>query len=91
MWGQVLLLTTQGGTLVKLVERVTYDKYADPNFQSDFLLTFRSFTTPRELLELVISRFNMPPPPGANYGALQDFKQNKQRPVRLRYSNFTRS
>jgi hypothetical protein len=57
----------------------------DPNYQTDFLLTFRSFTTPRELLELLIKRYNMPIPKGLSYGDLQDWKQSKQKPIRLRF------
>lgn len=86
----------KGATLVKLVERVTFEKYADPDFQSDFILTFRSFTNSKELLALMIKRYavffqinlrryNMPPPKGVSYGILQDFKQNRQKPIRLRF------
>ena len=48
-----------------LVERLTYEKYPDPEFMQDFLLTYRSFTTPTELMQMVFERFNVAPPPGA--------------------------
>lgn len=56
----------------------------DLNFQTDFLLTYRSFTTPRELLSLLIKRYNTPTPKDLSYGELQEWKQNVLRPIRLR-------
>lgn len=82
----------RGATLVKLVERVTSEKYADTlAFQGDYLLTFRSFTTPQDLLKLMISRYNMAPPKGLSYGQLQEWKTNKQKPIRLRIINFLKN
>ena len=52
----------RGGTLVKLVERLTTQKYADTNYLQQFLLTYRTFTTPAELLGLLAERFDMPDP-----------------------------
>jgi son of sevenless-like protein len=49
-------------TLVKLVERITQPSYSTPKLVKDFLMTFRSFSTPNEVLDLLIQRFNIPNP-----------------------------
>lgn len=46
-----------------------------------FMLTFRSFTTPMELLQLLINRFNLKPPTGADPTA---FESGVLKVVRLR-------
>lgn len=49
-------------TLDKLIERVTYHKNYDNAYLYAFLLTYRSFTTPHELMDKLIARYNLPPP-----------------------------
>ncbi|CAL8072104.1 unnamed protein product [Calicophoron daubneyi] len=46
----------------KLVERMTYHAYFDSRTIAVFLLTFRRYITPMELLEHMIDRFNIPQP-----------------------------
>jgi len=79
----------RAGTLVKLVERLTFDDKIDPNYPFEFLLTYRSFTSPQVLLNLLISRWNMP----NNIEILSDDKDQEdfnafvRRPIRLRVFN----
>jgi hypothetical protein len=49
-------------TLDKLIERVTYHSNYDNAYLYAFLLTYRSFTTPHELMDKLVNRYNIPPP-----------------------------
>ena len=75
----------KGGTVVKLVERVTYDKHPDMNYMMAFLMSYRTFTTPSELLEFLDSRFNMPKPKNPSAGQAARFLKERMLPIHLRY------
>nr|VZI26119.1 unnamed protein product [Spirometra erinaceieuropaei] len=49
-------------TVEKLVERLTYPTYFDAAGVNAFLLSYRRYLTPDQLLTLLIERFNVPDP-----------------------------
>jgi len=73
------------GTLEKIVERITYKTFPEAQLISAFLLTYRAYTTGRNLLELLIMRFNMPLPKDSEQ--LERFKREQLLPVQLRVLN----
>ena len=51
----------KAATVNKLIERISYDGDIDTNLVKQFLLTYRSFLKPSELLEKLILRYIFPP------------------------------
>ncbi|TFK40534.1 ras guanine nucleotide exchange factor domain-containing protein [Crucibulum laeve] len=78
-----------GATMDVLVEKMTpHDSIVDPAFSAVFFMTFRLFSSPSELVKVLIARYNLIPPHGISYEDLQLWQQRKGIPVRLRVSNF---
>ncbi|EFA85873.1 Ras guanine nucleotide exchange factor [Heterostelium album PN500] len=73
----------KGGTLERLVQRLSYDKSHDTDFASAFLLTYRSFTTPIELMDMLIKSYNITDDSSMPSAQLD----KKRRIVRLRVAN----
>lgn len=89
----------KGGTLPALVEKLTsheangkfllinYNNFfglIDWSFTNIFLLTYRSFTSTEELLELLFKRFLLTPPGEMDPSLLDQWKEKKLGIVRLR-------
>lgn len=81
----------------KLIERLTYQKYPgkfhgnfaefspDVEYMNAFLLTYRSFMNPLELIEKLLLRYCITPPESLKEEEqIKNFSEKIQMPVRLR-------
>ncbi|KAK5988768.1 Cell division control protein 25 [Cladobotryum mycophilum] len=83
--------TVKGGSLLALVEQLTRHDKLDSNFNNTFLLTYRSFTTARELFELLVQRFSIQPPEGLSPTDFEVWRDGKQKLIRFRVVNILKS
>lgn len=81
----------KGGTLLALVEQLTRHDKLDSSFNGTFLLTYRSFTTARELFELLVKRFQIQPPEAMAQADFDNWRDRKQKPIRFRVVNILKS
>ncbi len=54
-------IVIRAASLPKLVQRLTSHLECDNPFMIAFMLTYQSFTTPSDLLDMLIARYNTPP------------------------------
>lgn len=87
-----------GGTLHVLIERMTlHDTTIDPAFATTFLLTFRLFTSPNELVTHLYRRFDLAPPRHPDTGEelspdeMKQWTSVKLTPIRLRIYNLIKT
>ncbi|KAL5612990.1 uncharacterized protein BROUX77_003146 [Berkeleyomyces rouxiae] len=83
--------TVKGGTLEALVEQLTRHDKLDSSFNNTFLLTYRSFTTARELFEMLVKRFSIQPPEGLRSTDYEEWRVKKQMIVRVRVVNILKN
>eukprot|EP00727_Mastigamoeba_balamuthi_P011694 m51a1_g7147 putative domain containing protein (797) ;mRNA; r:319793-323796 len=74
----------RGGTLCKLVQYLTSDKYADMEYVHTFLMTHRGFMESEELMDLLMLRYQVRRPRTAD---LATWKKYTLTPVRFRCVN----
>ncbi|KAI7898139.1 ras guanine nucleotide exchange factor domain-containing protein [Cokeromyces recurvatus] len=79
--------SVKGGTLRALVERLTLHDYIDMSFIANFLLTYRSFCTTEEFVDLLQERYNLAPPDNLTPEELDIWTDKKQKFIRLRVFN----
>lgn len=77
----------RAATLPALIERLTLHEHRDALFIDTFMLTFKSFATPDEVLDLLIQRFFLQPPDGLNDAQFNLWAEKKQKVVQLRVIN----
>jgi len=83
--------SVKGGSLLALVEQLTRHDKLDSNFNNTFLLTYRSFTSARELFELLVKRFGIQPPAGLNQSEYEQWRDRKQKLIRFRVVNIIKN
>lgn len=83
--------TVKGGSLLALVEQLTRHDKLDSSFNNTFLLTYRSFTSARELFELLVKRFGIQPPDGLSQADFETWRDRKQKLIRFRVVNIIKS
>ncbi|KAF9092001.1 hypothetical protein BGX29_010653 [Mortierella sp. GBA35] len=83
--------SVKGGTLPALIERLTLHDGLDSNFIATFLLTYRSFTSTKELFTYLFHRFTIQPPMGLEPEELEIWTEKKLTPIRLRVFNIIKS
>ena len=81
----------KGGSLLALVEQLTRHDKLDANFNNTFLLTYRSFTSARELFEMLVKRFGIQPPEGLNQAEYETWRDGKQKLIRFRVVNILKN
>jgi hypothetical protein len=79
--------SVKAGTLAKIAERLTHHATPDNNSLLAFFATFRIFATQHEVMDLLVARYNMPPPKEKAAEVLEEFKAKMQTPVYLRVFN----
>lgn len=83
--------TVKGGTLHALVVRLTlYDGF-NLSYNNTFLMTYRSFTTTGELLDLLFDRCGIAPPLGLTDEEMEIWVTQKQFPIRIRVFSVLKS
>ena len=83
--------SVKGATLGALLARLTMHDSFDASFNNTFLMTYRSFTTTEDLLDLLFMRYRVTPPEGMTDEESATWAEKKQKPIRLRVFNVLKS
>ena len=81
-----------GATLDVMVEKMTpHDALVEPAFHQIFIMTWRLFVSPPELVNALIERYNLQPPTVLQDSDLEVWVKRKATPIKLRVSNFIKT
>ncbi|KLO08083.1 ras GEF [Schizopora paradoxa] len=81
----------RAGTLSSLIETLTSYGHVDPIFSRTFLMTYKSFASPDEVLNLLFERYRMEPPAGLTKAEQEEWSKLKQHVIRSRVLNTLKS
>ena len=70
-------LQVVAATEAKLIEKLTDDQEHDLTYMNNFLLTFRNFTAPEKVLEILVDRFHVLPPNNPTPEDLEFYSKHK--------------
>eukprot|EP00005_Dracoamoeba_jomungandri_P005656 CAMPEP_0174249828 /NCGR_PEP_ID=MMETSP0439-20130205/159_1 /TAXON_ID=0 /ORGANISM="Stereomyxa ramosa, Strain Chinc5" /LENGTH=845 /DNA_ID=CAMNT_0015329741 /DNA_START=94 /DNA_END=2628 /DNA_ORIENTATION=- len=77
-------------TLNKLVEHLTSEKHIDMTYKRAFLMTYKTFTTPENLLTKLIERYFVPSTRKPSNMTAEEWRQTVVHPIQLRVVNVIR-
>jgi len=81
-----------GATLDVMIERMTpHNALVDPAFQQIFMMTWRLFVSPSELVDALINRYDLPIPTLFSEEDLAAWTKRKAAPVKLRVANLIKT
>jgi hypothetical protein len=83
--------TIRAATIEKLIERLTHEAWPDPSLLNTFLLTYRTFTTHHEVIDLLTMRLSVPMPKDATQELRERYTSQKCIPIRLRVFNVAKN
>jgi hypothetical protein len=84
VWSKDYNPVVESATLDKLVECLTSPSYFDLHFLNNFIMTFRSFTDCETLFDMLVERYNIPPPQNCSNEEFSQFKSEKLDKIRIR-------